>query len=267
MRDHDKVAVDHDEDSGIAFVRLDNPPQNVIDLELLLDLKDALDEMDTDDAIDAIILGTAQDVFCSGADLDEISGLDAEEGNRWLTAYMDTVDRLRDTGKPTIAAVERTCVAGGNELVMGCDLIVAGESATFGQPEVLVGSTAAGGGLQLLPLIVGEKRAREMLLTGDLLSAEEAERFGLVNRVVEDATTDDKAVKLALDIIENSSPQAYRMMKAVMKSWTNLAMHHREMAREMTAAVWNSTEFDERAREFLTNEELDPRSFTGVRPK
>ena len=150
---------------------------------------------------------------------------------------------------------------------MGCDLIVAGESARFGQPEVVVGSTAAGGGLQLLPLIVGEKRARELLLTGDLLTAAEAERYGLVNRVVEDGTATEAARDLAAEIVAESSPQAYRMMKAVMKSWDNLAMHHREMARELTAAVWNSQEFEERAEQFLAGEDLDSRPFTGVRPE
>ncbi|MFQ3319359.1 MAG: enoyl-CoA hydratase/carnithine racemase [Natronomonas sp.] len=266
MSDYTSVAVERETDSNVAFVRLDNAPQNVIDLELLLDLGTALDELDRDGDVDAIILGTTQEVFCSGASLDEIANLDAEAGNRWLTAYMETVDRLRDTGKPTIAAVENTCVAGGNELVMGCDLIVAGESARFGQPEVFVGSTAAGGGLQLLPLIVGEKRAREMILTGELLRADEAKRIGLVNRVVEDGTADEAAVDLATQIIEQSSPQAYRVMKAVMKSWNNLAMHHREMARELTAAVWNSQEFNERAEQFINDEALDARSFTGVRP-
>jgi len=86
-----------------------------------------------------------------------------------MSQYFETIDVLRDTGKPTVAAIEGFCAAGGNELAMGCDLIVAGESAKFGQPEVGVGSTAAGGGVQLLPLlVVGEKRAREMLLLGDV---------------------------------------------------------------------------------------------------
>lgn len=266
MSRYAKIEVKRDEEARIAVVGLDNSPQNVIDIELLLDLGTALDDVDRDESIDAIVLGTTQDVFCSGADLEEITGLDAESGNRWLTAYMETVDRLRDTGKPTIAAVESTCVAGGNELVMGCDLIVAGESAHFGQPEMFVGSTAAGGGLQLLPLIVGEKRAREMILTGKLLGADEAERYGLINRVVEDGAAEEAAFDLATGIIEASSPQAYRVMKAVMKSWTNLAMHHQEMARELTAAVWNSEEFNERADQFFADENLRPRAFTGVRP-
>jgi len=85
-----------------------------------------------------------------------------------------------------IAAVNGVCVAGGHEIAMACDLVIAGESARLGQPEVIVGSTAMGLGVQLLPLIVGEKRAREMLFTGRLLSAEEAYHFGLVNKVVED---------------------------------------------------------------------------------
>lgn len=149
---------------------------------------------------------------------------------------------------------------------MGCDLIVAGESARFGQPEVGVGSTAAGGGLQLLPLVVGEKRARELLLTGRLLEASEAERFGLVNRVVPDEAVEDRALALVQEIIDTKSPQAYRAMKAVMSGWTNLAMLQREMARDMTARVWDSPEFRERAAAFQAREEFEPRPFTGARP-
>lgn len=266
MENRPTVQVDRTE-PGIGILRLDRPERNLLNGELVRDLTAALDAFDRDPEIDAIVLGSTSPVFSAGADLAELRKLSNEEANRWLSGYFELVDRLRDTGKPTVAAVEGDCVAGGNELAMGCDLIVAGESARFGQPEVVVGSTAAGGGLQLLPLIVGEKRAREMLLTGELLGAEEAERYGLVNRVVDDGEAESAARELARTVIESASPQAYRTMKAVMKSWTNLAMHHREMARELTAAVWTAEEFDERAEAFLAGRDMEAGSFTGVRPE
>lgn len=263
----EKIETERDREHRLVRIRLDNPDNNVLDFEVVTELGRALDAADRNGTVDAIILGTAREQFCAGADLDQLAGLDRDMGNRWLTAYLETVDRLRDTGKPTIAAVEGACVAGGNELIMGCDLVVAGESARFGQPEVGVGSTAAAGGVQLLPLVVGEKRARELLLTGDLLTATEAERYGLINRVVDDGNSERAAVELALDVVENASPQAYRVMKGILKNWTNLAMHHREMAREITAAVWASEEFGARAQSFVNGRDPERRPFTGVRPK
>ncbi|MFB6171243.1 MAG: enoyl-CoA hydratase/isomerase family protein [Haloarculaceae archaeon] len=261
------VAEPHPEDERVARVLIDRPSaNNTLDLATLLDLGQAFTDADRDPDTQAILLGSTADPFCSGAELAELRDMAFEEGSRWLTAYLETIDVLRETGKPVVAAVGGTCVAGGNELVMGCDLIVAGESARFGQPEVGVGSTAAGGGLQMLPLVVGEKRARELLLTGRLLEAAEAERFGLVNRVVPDDAVEERALALLQEIVDTKSPQAYRAMKAVMSGWTNLAMLQREMARDMTARVWDSPEFRERADAFLAREEPDARPFTGARP-
>ncbi len=261
------VAEPHPDDERIVRVALDSPPNNVIDRRMLTELREAFEAADRAADTQAILLTAEGETFCSGADLDELAGLDFEAGARWLTGYLDTIDVLRETGKPAVAAVSGTCVAGGNELVMGCDLVVAGESARFGQPEVGVGSTAAGGGVQLLPLVVGEKRARELLLTGDLLSAAEAERYGLINRVVDDGTVDDRALELVQRVIDTKSPQAYRAIKSVMHSWTNLGMMHREMARDMTARVWASEEFHERAEAFKRREEQTPRPFSGTRPE
>lgn len=260
------TAEPHADDERIVRVALDSPPNNVIDRRMLTELREAFEAADRAADVQAILLTAEREPFCSGADLDELVDLDFEAGSRWLTAYLETIDVLRETGKPAVAAVSGTCVAGGNELVMGCDLVVAGESARFGQPEVGVGSTAAGGGVQLLPLVVGEKRARELLLTGDLLSADEAERYGLINRVVDDDEVEARAMKLLQRIIDTKSPQAYRAIKSVMSTWTNLGMVHRELARDMTARVWASEEFKERAAAFQRRDEQTPRPFTGSRP-
>lgn len=258
----------HPEDDRIEVIRLDAPGRsNAIDLRMLHELTEAVVAADRDDGVRGIVLGATGDTFCAGASLQELTDLEFEEGARWLTAYFDALDILRDTGKPVVAGVEGTCVAGGNELASACDLIVAGENAEFGQPEVGVGSTAAGGGVQLLPLMVGEKRARDLLLTGRLLTAEEAKTIGLINRVVEDGSAEARAVELVETIIDDKSPQAYRTIKAVMKQWTNLGLTGQEMARDLTARVWASEEFRERADTFLAREEFDPRPFQGTRPR
>lgn len=267
--EYETIAADrHPDDDRIARVRLDRPDrQNVIDARVLDELTVAVTDADRDDEVRGILLGSTEPPFCSGASLDELRELSWEEGARWMTAYFETLDLLRDTGKPVVAAVEGNCVAGGNELASACDLIVAGESATFGQPEVGVGSTAAGGGAQLLPLVVGEKRARDLLLTGRLLEAEEAKAIGLINRVVDDGEVDSRARELITTIADEKSPQAYRTIKAVMKQWTNLGLVGQEMARDLTARVWDSPEFAERAEAFLAREEQKPRQFHGTRPR
>jgi len=258
----------HPEDDRIEVVRLDAPERsNAIDLRMLQELTEAVVAADRDDGVRGIVLGATGDTFCAGASLQELADLGFEEGARWLTAYFEALDMLRDTGKPVVAGVDGTCVAGGNELASACDLIVAGESAEFGQPEVGVGSTAAGGGVQLLPLMVGEKRARDLLLTGRLLTAEEAKAIGLINRVVEDGSAETRAVDLVGTIIDDKSPQAYRTIKAVMKQWTNLGLTGQEMARDLTARVWASEEFRERADTFLAREAFEPRPFQGTRPR
>lgn len=266
--DYDTIVAEaHPTDDRIARILLDRPAaNNTIDLATLQELAEACAAADRDTTVGGILLGSTSDPFCSGADLSELRELDFEDGSRWLTAYLEVIDVLRETGKPAVAAVTGDCVAGGNELVLGCDLIVAGESARFGQPEVGVGSTAAGGGLQLLPLVVGERRARDLLLTGRLLEAPEAERFGLINRVVPDEEVDERASDLLGEILETASPQAYRTMKAVMSGWTNLAMLQRQLARDVTARVWESPEFRDRADAFLAGKEPNARPFTGARP-
>lgn len=264
---YDKVSVEYSDDDEICYIRIDNEEKNnVLDLEAILDLNEALRTADRDGDVSGIILGSVGDIFCSGADLSEIAGGDLETGTRWLNAYYDNLEVLKDTGKPTVAAVTGPCVAGGQELIMGCDLIVAGESAKFGQPEVEVGSTAGSGGLQMLPLMIGERRAREILLTGRLIEADEAYDIGLINRLVDDDEVEAEATELMLEVIENSSPQAYRVMKSIMKQWSNLAMLGWESQRELTAAVWRSQEFQDRADSFLSGEEMEQRSFMGSSP-
>lgn len=268
MAEYETIAVEpHPDDDRIARIRLDAPERNnTIDLSMLVELHEAFTAADRDADVQGILLGSTSDPFCAGANVSELRELGFEDGTRWMQLYFDTLDVLRDTGKPVVAAVDGTCVAGGNELTMACDLVVAGESARFGQPEVGVGSSAAGGGVQLLPLLVGEKRAREMLLLGDLLSAEEAERIGLINRVVGDEEVEDRAMGLLTRIVDTKSPHAYRAIKAIMKTWTNLGLLAEPMARDMTASVWASEEFDERVSAFLSRQEQTARPFTGTRP-
>jgi len=264
----DKIIVEKDvKDARLTWIRLNCPERlNVLHLKMLTDFYESLVTADKDDSVQAILITGAGKAFSAGADLKELMAGDFEHGVRWLKAYWRVIEILRETGKPVIAAINGACVAGGHEIAMACDLVVAGRSAKLGQPEILVGSTAMGLGLQLLPLVVGEKRAREMLFTGRLLSAEEAYQFGLVNRVVEDIKVEEEARKLAIQIIDNASPQAFRVMKSGLKFWTDHAMLNMMMARDITSMVWTSKEFRERCEEFLEKKKMTPRKFMGTVP-
>ena len=265
---YERIIVENDsEDDRLRWIRLNYPERfNVLHLRMLNELYEGLVEADKDDTVQAILIAGLGRAFSAGADVKELIEGDFERGARWLEAYSRVIDVARKTGKPVIAAVKGACVAGGHEIAMACDLVVAGISARLGQPEVLVGSTAMGIGLQLLPLMVGEKRAREMLFTGRLLSAEEAYQFGLVNKVAHDEEVEEEARKLAIQIIDNASPQAFRVMKSGLKFWTDLAMLNSMMARDVTSMVWASDEFRERSRDFLEKRRMKRKRFVGTMP-
>ncbi len=266
MSQYDTVSTDRSDDGRVAVVRLDAPDRNnTIDSRMILEFTEAITAADRDGDVQGVVVSATGEMFCAGADLNYLKDVSFEEGTRFMTAYFEALDILRDTGKPVVAGVHGVCAAGGNELVSACDLIVAEESARFTQPEAGVGATAAGGGVQMLPLIVGEKRAKDLLLTGRTLDAEEARAIGLINRVVPEGEGEDRALELVQTIVENNSPQAYRSIKAIVKPWTNFGLVGEEMARELNARVWDSNEFRERAESFLANEEMEPREFDGVR--
>lgn len=255
------------EDGRLLWIKLNHPERlNVLHFKMLNGLHGALVKADKDSNVHAILVTGVGKAFSAGADVKELIEGDFESGLRWLKAYWNIIETIRETGKPVIAAVRGACVAGGHEIMMACDLVVAGKSAKLGQPEIIVGSTAMGAGVQLLPLIVGEKRAREMLFTGRLLSAEEAYQFGLVNKVVDDEKVEEEARKLAIHIIDNASPQAFRVMKSGLKFWTDLAMLNMMTARDITSLVWLSEEFRERTKDFLEKRNMKPRKFTGTMP-
>ena len=265
---YEKVIVEKDmEDERLLWIKLNYPERlNVLHLQMLKEIYEALVEADKDDGVQALLVTGVGKAFSAGADVKELMKSDFEQGLRWMKTYWRVIEMIRETGKPVIAAIKGACAAGGHEIAMACDLVVAGKSAKLGQPEILVGSTAMGVGVQLLPMIVGEKRAREMLFTGRLLSAEEAYQIGLVNRVVDDEKVEEETRKLATDIIENASPQAFRIMKSGLKFWTDLAMVNMMTARDITSMLWASEEFRERSKDFLEKRKAKPRKFTGIMP-
>jgi enoyl-CoA hydratase len=181
---------------GVALVTLDRPAVlNALDFTLIAELTDALEALDRDAACRAIVItGAGQRAFAAGADIRELavqtpaSLLGGDEFHRW--------ERIKRVRTPLIAAVRGFALGGGCELAMTCDLLIAGEGARFGQPEIKLGVMPGAGGTQRLTRAVGKAKAMELVLTGRTMDAREAEAHGLVTRVV----PDDEVVAAALEL-------------------------------------------------------------------
>jgi enoyl-CoA hydratase len=183
----------------IGIVQLNRPKVlNALNSETMIELVKAFEEFDKDQSVNVIILTGGPNVFAAGADLKEMA--QATPVDLVLGRRFELWDRIREISKPIIAAVSGYCLGGGNELVMSCDIIIASETATFGQPEVNVGIMPGAGGTQRLTRAVGKYRSMEMILTGRSISAEEAFRIGLVNKIVPVERLMDEAKKIASEI-------------------------------------------------------------------
>ena len=200
--------VRYDVEGRVATITLDRPQQrNAVDPALTLALQEAVERFEADPEVWVAVLTGAGGIFSAGADLKAIAAGRAKELTTERGGFAGFV-RLPRT-KPMIAAVRGMALAGGTELVLACDLVVAGTDSAFGLPEVTRGILAAGGGLLRLPRVLPRARALELVLTGERLSAADAERFGLVNRVVEPEEVLAEAQRLAERICANA-PVAVR---------------------------------------------------------
>jgi enoyl-CoA hydratase len=195
----------------VGLVRLNRPAAlNALSHALLTELMDALAAFDADPAIGAIVLTGDQRAFAAGADIKEMST--ATPVDMLKTDRTAIFERIIQVKKPLIAAVSGWCLGGGNELALACDMVVASETAKFGQPEINIGVIPGAGGTQRLARSVGKAIAMEMVLNNRTLTAEEALRFGLVNRVVPVERYLDEALALAAEIAARA-PLAVRLGK------------------------------------------------------
>ncbi len=211
-----------------ATITLNRPEVlNAFNFRMLRELARAAEDASWDDEIRVVVLTGAGRAFCVGADLKEWSedylGR-PEEYWKWFGAFEEAHDRLRGIGKPTLARINGICVGGGNELQMACDLAVMVEDAYIRHVGLEHGSVPAGGATQWLPIMVGERRAREIVLLCEEVPARRAEEWGLVTRVVPadglDAAVDELVEKLAAKL-----PQTTRYAKAQLNFWRDLSWH------------------------------------------
>jgi enoyl-CoA hydratase len=195
----------------VGVVRLNRPQAlNALNSTLIKELMKALAVFDSDASIGAMVVTGDERAFAAGADIKEMA--DASAVEMLVSDHIGPFDRIMHIKKPIIAAVSGWCLGGGNELAMSCDMIVASESARFGQPEINLGVIPGAGGTQRLTRAVGKSIAMEMVLNNRTLNAEEARQFGLVNRVVPVESYFTDALKLATEIAARA-PLAVRLGK------------------------------------------------------
>jgi enoyl-CoA hydratase len=203
--------VEIERDEPIAICLLNRPQQlNALSDELMDELVTALRELDADEAIRCIVLGGSERAFAAGADIGELARSSAIE--LYYARRVERWDAIRNLWTPLVAAVSGYCLGGGCELAMSCDLVVASETARFGQPETSLGIIPGAGGTQRLTRAVGKALAMDVILSGRMLSADEALAAGLVARVVAKEAWLEEAKRVARDIAAKG-PVATRLAK------------------------------------------------------
>src|SRR5262245_11826430 len=204
---------------AIAYVTLNRPKVlNALNRATWEDLRAAFEDARNDQTIRGVILAGAGDkAFIAGADIGElaqVSALEAEESSRFGQQVLDLIENL---GKPVVAAINGFALGGGCETAMACTIRIAAENAKFGQPEVKLGLLPGGGGTQRLPRLVGKGRALQLILSGEMINAQEAYRIGLVNEVVPAANLIPRAEAILRQIFANAPVAVKFSLEAVNK--------------------------------------------------
>jgi enoyl-CoA hydratase len=204
---------------AVGLITLNRPQAlNALCNALVAELGQALDDMEADDAIGCVVLTGSEKAFAAGADIKEM------QSQSYMDAYLaDFItsgwERVTTCRKPVVAAVAGYALGGGCEMAMMCDFILAADTAKFGQPEITIGTIPGSGGTQRLTRAVGKSKSMEMILTGRMMDAEEAERAGLVSRIVPAGELVDEAIKAATKIAAMSRPSVMMAKEAVNRAF------------------------------------------------
>lgn len=211
MAEHLKVKIEN----KTAVVTIDHPPVNALSPAVLKEIKATFDELSKNDEVRAVVLtGAGNHAFCAGADLKEFAGIDPKQAQGIVDLGHAAMNAVEDCRKPVIAAVNNLALGGGCELALAADIRVSSDRARYGQPEVWIGLLPAWGGSTRLPRIVGAAKAKELIFTGQMVNAQEAQRIGLVNKIVPDGEEVRAAIDIARAIIHKAAPLAVYESKA-----------------------------------------------------
>jgi len=229
-----------------AWLTLNRPDKlNALSYELVRDLRAAIRRASEDDGVKVAVLTGAGRAFSAGFDLSEEAESKVEGAERWRSILADDVEltlELWALPKPTIAAVRGWCLAGGCELAMACDMIVAAEDARFGEPEIRYGS---GPVTLLMPFLLGQKKTNELLFTGDAIDAPEAERIGLVNRVVAGDELEDAVGELVRKIAPTPLPVLRLTKLALLRAYEAMGLRSAVLSNLDLSAILNAADTPE----------------------
>jgi len=223
----------------IGYVTINRPQVlNALNIETVGELGRVFTEIEEDEKVASVILtGAGEKAFVAGADISELIKLDALGGMEFSLNGQRILNQIENLSKPVIAAVNGFALGGGCELALACTLRVAAETAKFGQPEVNLGIIPGYGGTQRLARLIGKGRASEMVLTGNMVSAEEAYRIGLVNRVVPLSELMDETKKLA-EIIMSKGPMAVKLAMVAINHGLQMSL---EQGLQLEASLFGLT--------------------------
>ncbi|TVR79304.1 MAG: enoyl-CoA hydratase [Chitinophagaceae bacterium] len=240
----------------IALVRLNRPKDlNALSLEMMMEIRDAMLKLDSNPEVKVIILTGNEKAFAAGADIKQMSGRNSID---MLKVDQFTIwDQIRQTKKPLIAAVSGFALGGGCELAMLCDMIVASESAKFGQPEIKIGVMPGAGGTQRLTRAVGKARAMEMVLTGKFISAEEAFNYGLVNKVVPVELYLTETVRLAEEVAKHAPVSVQLAKEAVNQAFNTFLDQGLLLERKNFYALFSTEDQKEGMQAFIEKRKPD----------
>ncbi len=233
MGEYVKVKIDN----KTALVTLDHAPVNALSPAVLQELKTEFDALSKNPEVRAVVLtGAGNHAFCAGADLKAFAGLNPQQAKEIVQAGHAAFNAIEDCRKPVIAAVNNLALGGGCELAMAADIRISSDRARFGQPEVWIGLLPAWGGSTRLPRIVGAAKAKELIFTGQMINAQEAQRIGLVNKIVPDGEEVRAAIDIARAIINKAAPLAIEESKAAVNRGLRAASREEALKGEVEAA-------------------------------
>ncbi|ODU07626.1 MAG: 1,4-dihydroxy-6-naphthoate synthase [Pseudonocardia sp. SCN 72-86] len=238
--------------AGVATITIERPDVlNAFREQTMHELIEAFDRADADPAVGVVVLtGAGDKAFSTGGDVAMEDAFDPAEGRRTARLLIRLAEAVRGTGKPVIAKVRGWCVGGGNELLLLCDFALAAESARFAHTDSMLGNSPIWYGTQLLPKLVGTRRAKEILMLGDTVPAPEAARIGWINRAVPDADLDVVVADWCARLLARS-PQALRLTKISLDFDGDLALPSVRHGFETLTHNYGTTEFHEGTTAFL----------------
>ena len=241
------VLVDRRTD-GVAVITLNNPKVNALSRAVLAELRAAAHDMIANPP-GAVVITGGERIFAAGADISEFG--DAEQAHHITAGFHAALNAVAEIPRFVIAAVSGYALGGGCELALACDYRISGERAVFGQPEVLLGIVPGGGGTQRLPRLIGSSRAKEMMMSGRQVRADEALRIGLTDELVSSEALHERALELAAEVARGAS-QAQAMIKRAVDSGLDASLPEAlKLERNLFEAVFHTADSEIGVRSFL----------------